>query len=250
VLTGWDAFQVFGWRRPPDGVDWDFDVDYLSYRGVGGGTSLLYNRPDFLWQGTPANGVLDAWIIGDSGIDNLGMNRRDFTYPNAFRGRSFWRHRQDFAGGWQARGAAGWISDMNFLEEYYEAEWEEGYEQRTWLDLRRPVDNRELRFLTSVRVNPFFTQTEWWPRLDHYSMGQPLLRVVAAEEHHQAAQEVHVGRLLAAGHLGSHVQLRLLGIERRQRRASRRSAAFAAAAAHLLLDVLEHAWVDLTRVGL
>jgi len=176
LLTSWDAFQVFGWRRPPDGVDWDFDVDYLSYRGVGGGTSLLYNRPDFLWQGTPANGVLDAWIIGDSGIDNLGMNRRDFTYPNAFRGRSFWRHRQDLAGGWQARGAAGWISDMNFLEEFYEAEWEEGYEQRTWLDLRRPVDNRELRLLTSVRVNPFFTQTEWWPRLDSYTMGQPLLR--------------------------------------------------------------------------
>jgi hypothetical protein len=176
LLTSWDAFQVFGWRRPPDGVDWDFDVDYLSYRGVGGGTSLLYNRPDFLGIGTPANGVLDAWIIGDSGIDNLGLYRRDFTYPNAFRGRSFWRHRQDLAGGWQVRGAAGWISDMNFLEEYYEAEWEEGYEQRTWLDLRRPVDNRELRLLTSVRVDPFFTQTEWWPRLDHYTMGQPLLR--------------------------------------------------------------------------
>ena len=176
LLTSWDAFQVFGWRRPPDGVDWDFDVDYLSYRGLGGGTSLLYNRPDFLGFGMPANGVLDAWIIGDSGIDNLGLNRRDFTYPNAFRGRSFWRHRQDFAGGWQARGAAGWISDMNFLEEFYEAEWEEGYEQRTWLDLRRPIDNRELRLLASVRVDPFFTQTEWWPRLDHYTMGQPLLR--------------------------------------------------------------------------
>ena len=176
LLTSWDAFQVFGWRRPPDGVDWNFDVDYLSYRGVGGGTSLLYNRPDFLRLGTPANGVLDAWFIGDRGIDNLGLYRRDFTYPDAFRGRTFWRHRQDLAGGWQARGAAGWISDMNFLEEYYEAEWEEGYEQRTWLDLRRPIDNRELRLLTSVRVDPFFTQTEWWPRLDHYFMGQPLLR--------------------------------------------------------------------------
>ena len=176
VLTSWDAFQVFGWRRPPDGVDWDFDIGYLSYRGVGGGTSLLYNRPDFLGFGTPANGVLDAWVINDRGIDNLGLFRRDLTYPNSFRGRSFWRHRQDLAGGWQARGAAGWVSDMNFLEEYYEAEWEEGYEQRTWLDLRRPTDNRELRLLTSVRVDPYFTQTEWWPRLDHYTMGQPLLR--------------------------------------------------------------------------
>jgi lipopolysaccharide export system protein LptA len=180
LLTSWDAFQVFGWRRPPAGVDWDFDVDYLSLRGPGGGTSLLYNRPDFLWLGTPASGDLDAWFVGDTGIDNLGLYRRDFTYPGypdrTFRGRTFWRHRQDVGGGWQARGTAGWISDMNFLEEYYEAEWEEGYEQRTWLDLRRPIENRELRLITSIRLDPFFTQTEWWPRLDHYFLGQPLVR--------------------------------------------------------------------------
>ena len=192
LLTSWDAFQVFGWQRPPDGVDWDFDVDYLSLRGPGGGTSLLYNRPDFLGIGTPASGILDAWFIGDVGRDNVGLYRRNLTYPGfpnrTFRGRSFWRHRQDLGGGWQARGTAGWISDMNFLEEYYEAEWEEGYEQRTWLDLRRPIDNRELRLLTSVRVNQFFTQTEWWPRLDHYYLGQPLIRdAVTWYEHSNVA---------------------------------------------------------------
>jgi len=187
VLTSWDAFQVFGWRRPPDGVDWNLNFDYLSLRGPGGGTSLLYNRPSFLGLQTPASGDLDAWFIGDVGRDNLGLYRRDFTYPGfpdrTFRGRSFWRHRQDlggttdsFFGGWQLRGTAGWMSDMNFLEEYYESEWEEGYEQRTWLDLRRPVENRQLRLLTSVRVDPFLTQTEWWPRLDHYVFGQPLVQ--------------------------------------------------------------------------
>ena len=178
LLTSWDAFQVFGWRRPPSGVDWNFDVDYLSLRGPGGGTSLLYNRPDFF--GTPASGDADAWFIGDVGRDNLGLNRRDFIYPGypdrTFRGRTFWRHRQDLGADWQLRGTAGWISDMNFLEEYYEAEWEEGYEQRTWLDLRRPTENRQLRLLTSIRVDPFFTQSEWWPRLDHYWLGQPLIR--------------------------------------------------------------------------
>jgi len=119
ILTNWDAFQVFGWQRPPDGVDWDFDVDYLSLRGPAAGTSLLYNRPDFLWLGTPANGVLDGWFINDTGIDRLGLFRNNFTFPNSFRGRSFWRHRQDLGMGWQTRGTAGWISDYNFLEEYY-----------------------------------------------------------------------------------------------------------------------------------
>jgi len=176
ILTSWDAFQVFGWQRPPDGVDWDFDVDYLSLRGPAAGTSLLYNRPDFLWLGTPANGVLDGWFINDTGIDRLGLFRNNFTFPNSFRGRSFWRHRQDLGMGWQTRGTAGWISDYNFLEEYYEAEWEEGFEQRTWLDIRRTIDTRELRLLASYRVDPFFTQSQWWPRLDHYFIGQPLLR--------------------------------------------------------------------------
>ena len=187
ILTSWDVFQVFGVRRPPSGVDWDFDVDYLSLRGPGFGTSLLYNRSEFLGLQTPANGIADAWFVVDHGIDNLGLYRRDFIYPgypsDTFRGRAFWRHRQDFGGttdsffgGWQARSTVGWISDFNFLEEYYEAEWEEGYEQRTWSDLRRPVDNRELRLLTSIRVNPFLTQSELWPRLDHYTFAQPLIR--------------------------------------------------------------------------
>ena len=178
VLTSWDAFQVLGWQNAPSGVDWDFNVDYLSLRGPGFGTSLLYNRPQFLGLGTPANGIADAWFVVDHGIDNLGLQRRDFTYPgfpsNIFRGRAFWRHRQDLVAGWQARGAAGWISDFNFLEEYYESEWEEGYEQRTWLDFRRPIDNRQWRLLTSLRVDPFLTQSEWWPRLDHHWIAQPL----------------------------------------------------------------------------
>jgi hypothetical protein len=176
LLTSWDAFQVFGWQRAPDGVDWDFDVDYLSLRGPAAGTSLLYDRPDFFGIGTPANGVLDGWFINDTGIDNLGLYRRDFTFPNSFRGRSFWRHRQNLSTEWQMRGTAGWISDYNFLEEYYESEWEEGYEQRTWLDLRRTIDTRELRLLASYRVDNFFSQSQWWPRLDHYFIGQPLLR--------------------------------------------------------------------------
>jgi hypothetical protein len=201
VLTGWDLFQILGWQRPPDGVDWDLDVDYLSLRGPGGGTSLLYNRPGFLGLQTPASGDLDAWFVGDVGRDNLGFNRRNFIYEGfpdrTFRGRSFWRHRQDLGGttdsllgGWQLRGTAGWISDYNFLEEYYEAEWEEGYEQRTWLDLRRPIENRQLRLLTSVRVNPFLTQSEWWPRLDHYFLGQPLLSDALSWYEHSSASYV------------------------------------------------------------
>ena len=194
VLTSWDAFQVFGWQNAPAGVDWDFNVDYLSLRGPGFGTSLLYNRPQFLGLGTPANGIADAWFVVDRGIDNLGLERRDFSYPDAFRGRAFWRHRQDLIAGWQARGAAGWISDFNFLEEYYESEWEEGYEQRTWLDLRRPIDNRQWRLLTSLRVDPFLTQSEWWPRLDHHWIAQPLLRDALSWYEHSSIAYVRQAR--------------------------------------------------------
>ena len=91
-------------------------------------------------------------------------------------------------------GAAGWISDFNFLEEYYESEWEEGYEQRTWLDLRRPIDNRQWRLLTSLRVDPFLTQSEWWPRLDHHWIAQPLLRDALSWYEHSSIAYVRQAR--------------------------------------------------------
>jgi hypothetical protein len=85
------------------------------------------------------------------------------------------QHRQLFAGGYQLTAELGLTSDRNFLEQYYEAEWDTSKDQITGFELKRYLDNQSYAISADVRLNDFFTQTEWLPRLDHYWLGQPLL---------------------------------------------------------------------------
>ncbi len=42
----------------------------------------------------------------------------------SYRYRLFWQHREMLPYDLQLTAEAGWISDRNFLEEYYKSEWE------------------------------------------------------------------------------------------------------------------------------
>ena len=89
-------------------------------------------------------GFIDAWAIHDEGRDNLGRQRRSLTPSTEDRGRVLWQHRQDLSSGWRATAEVGWISDTNFLEQYYEQEWDERKDQTTGLELKRVFDNSSL----------------------------------------------------------------------------------------------------------
>ena len=175
ILLNLNPYQIFGIRNKPQGTDWTVSLDYLSDRGFGGGTKFDYDRHGFFdWPGR-YHGFVDAWYIDDHGIDNLGLDRRDITFPNAFRGRTLFRHEQDLPDDWQARLEVGQITDRNFLQEYYQQEWEEQKDQVTRFNLRHRGDNTSFEVSASGLVDPFFTQTQNLPRLDHYWLGQPLL---------------------------------------------------------------------------
>jgi hypothetical protein len=174
ALTDWDAFQLLGIRHPPEGVDWGISFDYLSERGFGHGTTVPYSRPDFLGIPGPASGLFDFWGIQDDGVDNLGRERRSIEPEKHYRWRLFERHRQMLPGDLQLSAEVGWISDRNFLEEYFEREWDEMKDETTGLELKRARDNRSWSITADYRVNDFFTQTDWLPRADHFWLGQPL----------------------------------------------------------------------------
>ena len=175
LLTSFDGYQMLGIRNKPEGTEWLLNGDYFSERGPAGGTAFFYNRQNLFGLPGPASGLIDAWGIYDTGIDNLGLNRRTITFPHPERGRALLRHRQILFGDWQLTGEAGYISDFNFLEQYYEKEWDEFKDQSTGLELKRLRNNRSLNLETDVRVNPFFTEPNWLPKVDHYWLGQPLL---------------------------------------------------------------------------
>jgi hypothetical protein len=188
AMVDWDVYQLFGVRQPPAGTQWGLSTDYLSKRGFGFGTDFHYDRPELFGLVGPAQGFLDGWAIDDQGHDNLGRGRRDIVPEKEFRYRLFGQHRQRLENGWEITAESGLLSDRTFQEQYFEREWDELKEPRTGLRGKRLINNSEWSIEANAQVNPFFTETQWLPRLDHYWLGQSLLGDrLTWFEHSQAA---------------------------------------------------------------
>ncbi|GIW94176.1 MAG: hypothetical protein KatS3mg110_2217 [Pirellulaceae bacterium] len=174
VLVDLDTYQLLGIERPWEGTDWTISTDVLSERGPGLGTRFTYDRQDFFGHPTPVRGMLDAWGIFDSGVDNLGFDRRALVPEEEFRGRLLWRHRQQLPYDLQLTAETGLISDRNFLEQYFESEWDQSKDQTTGIELKQFRGHHDWALTADVRLNDFFTQTEWLPRFDHFLYGHAL----------------------------------------------------------------------------
>ncbi len=176
ILLDLDAYDLLGIQNRPQGTKWDISTDYLSNRGVAGGTSFRYNRVGtFLGNPTSYAGFADLWGIQDTGTDNLGGGRRNVPADREFRHRLLWRHRQYFANSMRLTAEFGWLSDRNFLEQYFENEWDNFKDKNTGVELKQLRENRSWSVTADARVNDFFTQTQWLPRADHFWLGQSLL---------------------------------------------------------------------------
>jgi lipopolysaccharide export system protein LptA len=175
VLSDWNVFQLLGIRKKPVGTDWGASIDYMNRRGLGHGTTFTYQRPDFFGMSTPSAGLIDYWGIQDKGSDQLIGGRPPLKPDVDYRYRLLMQHRQQLGAGWDMRAEVGLISDRNFLEQYFLHEWNEFKDESTGFELRHARDNQALSITSDVRVNDFFTQTEWLPRLDHFRLGDSLL---------------------------------------------------------------------------
>ncbi len=175
VLTNWNAYELFGIRNRPSGTEWEASFDYLSKHGLGHGTTFTYQRESFFGVPGPTSGLFDAWGIHDTGFDNLGLDRRHLDPDKEYRHRVFWQHRELLPNDLQLTAEFGWLSDRNFLIEYFEREWDELKDQSTAVELKRTHDNVAWSLSAAYRINKYFTQTEWLPRADHFWLGQPLL---------------------------------------------------------------------------
>ena len=172
VYTEFDAYQLLG-IEGPEGTQLTLSADYLSDRGPAGGFRFDYERPT-LFFGIPGRGTTDAWFIQDDGLDTLGQDRTGLTPEEDFRGRTYSRHRLFVTPNTEIMAETGWISDRNFLEQYFEREWDQQKDLSTALRLRNYNGNRMFDVWGQARVNDFFTDTEWLPRVDHYWLGQDL----------------------------------------------------------------------------
>jgi len=194
VLLDFDAYQLFGVNNPIPGTDWDVSLDYLSKRGWAGGTTFSYDRTGFFDMPGRYFGVFDIWGLHDNGLDNLGRTRRSLIPEKENRGRIFWRDRHYLPDNFQFTGEIGLISDRNFLEEYFEEEWDELKDQTTGFELKRLMDNHSLNLSADLRVNSFFTTTEGG-RIDHYLLGASPFEDTTTFFSHSQAGYLHLGIL-------------------------------------------------------
>ena len=172
--TGWDMYQLLG-RRAPRGTQWTGLVDYLSERGLGFGTDFNYRRNGLFGIPGLAQGSYKSWFINDEGLDLLGRGRGQLVPEEDLRGRIRGQHRHDFGPGFVLRAELGYITDRNFLEQFYEREWDTAKDATTGLWLERNIGTQSINVTADVQINDFFTQTTWLPRIDHFTIGQPLL---------------------------------------------------------------------------
>lgn len=179
--TTWNPYQLLNMSKSrPDGTDWDLNIDWLSRRGLGHGSSFLYNRESLFGCPTPAIGMINFYGISDKGKDNLGLKRREVEFPHAYRYRGMWKHRQKLGdlgclgNDWIFTGQFGTSSDRNYLAQYFEQEWYTSPNPETSLELKQTTDNRSFGIEMKYGLDKFYTQTNSLPQLDHYWMGQPL----------------------------------------------------------------------------
>lgn len=174
VLLDFDLYQLLGIQDPPAGTKWTLSTDYLSERGIALGTNYKYDGEN-LW-GVPGayKGFVDAWGLKDDGIDNLGFDRRAIVPEADFRGRILGQHRHYLPNDFQLTAELGLVSDRNFLEAYYELEWDTLKDQTTGVELKQFNENASWSIAADIRLNEFFTQTQG-VRLDHYTLGQTFL---------------------------------------------------------------------------
>lgn len=171
VMVDFDAYQVLG-LQGIDGTRWTFSTDYLSKRGFALGSNFNYNVPNLVFG--PAQGNLDAWGIKDKGLDFLGGDRFNLAPERDTRGRLLFKHKQYLSPDTELWAEVGLVSDRNFLEQYFEQEWDTQKDYSTALRLRQYYDQQMFDLWGQARTNKFFTETEWFPRLDHYWLGQSI----------------------------------------------------------------------------
>jgi hypothetical protein len=173
LYLDWDIYQLLG-LEAKQGTELTLSTDYLSKRGFAGGAKYTYDRPSTLLFGAPGTGLLDGWLIRDKGNDFLGRDREDLTPEKELRGRLLSRNRFFLSPNVELTTESGLVSDRNFLEQYFEKEWDQEKDLVTGLRLRRFSGNQLFEIYGQPRVNKFFTESEALPRINYYILGQDL----------------------------------------------------------------------------
>jgi hypothetical protein len=173
VYTNWDVLKLIG-LTPLKNEKWTLLGDYLSRRGPAIGTNYSLIQDTFMGMDAPYQTQVKGYMIYDQGTDILAGNRENEFQPPQMRGRFLFRHQQEFED-LTLQAQVAYLSDHNFLEEYYKFEHDSGPNQETFLWLRYQQGNAVGTLLAEPPLaRPWVNEANWMPRADGYLLGQSL----------------------------------------------------------------------------
>jgi hypothetical protein len=164
--TRWYLMPLLGLQEP-EGTSSTLSLDYYGDKGPGAGIDTTYQRDTYY-------GLMRSYYIHDTGEDDLGGIRDDVPVPHENRGRFLTRHRQYLPDGWELTLELSYLSDKNFLEEYFRDEFENDKEQETLIYLKKVFGDAVFSILGKWRINDFLTQTEKLPDVAFDVLGKQL----------------------------------------------------------------------------
>ncbi|MFL5339372.1 MAG: hypothetical protein ACJ8F7_04315 [Gemmataceae bacterium] len=171
--TTFDVFNLLAINQRP-GLSWNLMLDELTSRGPAFGTNFGYYG-DNLW-GLPGHafGLLKYWAIFDHGNDLIGAFRGTEVHP-LFRERLLFRHVQDMPDDWIVMGQVSYLSDKNFMEQFYKPEFDQEPNQETFLYVNKRLGNIGGNLLVEDRIRNWVTETSWLPKAEGRVLGWSFL---------------------------------------------------------------------------
>lgn len=162
----WELFNILGLEKPI-GFDGSMRLDYFSERGPATGVDLDYETDNSF-------GLLRSYYVHDTGTDNLVGQFRDEQPDTENRGRATLRHREYLPNDWQLTFELSYVSDKNFMEEWFQQEFYQGKDQESLVYLKKQVDNWAFTAQLQFQILDFETTTERLPEFAFRLIGESL----------------------------------------------------------------------------
>jgi hypothetical protein len=165
VEADWYLFRLLGIPKP-EGFKGTMETSWYE-RGFLIGPKVRYKRQNY-------SGYARASFMHDTkGEDDFGTDRENIDAQTS-RGRFLWRHKQFLPKGWMLQAETSYLSDRNFLEQFHPSDFWTGKPQENLIYAKKQHDNWAITALGKWRINDFLTQTEAYPDVGAYLIGQSL----------------------------------------------------------------------------
>jgi hypothetical protein len=181
-----DAYNLFQVQPIPDSR-WKLHFDEMSSRGPALGSDFDLASKTFFEMPAKATTMIRSYGMYDTGTDNLGGNRgEDDNHPD-YRGRlRILENVQELPLGFSLQGQLSYLSDHNFLEQYYKQEFDNDINQATFIYAKQQQNNWAWTALVEPRIREWVTETQWLPRADGYLIGQSFFDLFTYSAHASA----------------------------------------------------------------